>query len=197
MTGPAGSVYNKYETRNPAARFLVSRYIDSLLQLVRPLRVDSVLEIGCGEGHVIRAVGGATSCAMAALDLDQGIVKQARRRFSTAAYVCADGMRLPFRDDSFELVLACEVMEHVDSPVALLQEMKRVSRRFAVASVPREPLWRVLNLLRGAYWNDLGNTPGHVQHWNRHEFLSLLAQHMRIRETRTPLPWTMALCEVG
>jgi hypothetical protein len=62
--------------------------------------------------------------------------------------------------------------------------------------VPREPLWRVLNLARGKYLADLGNTPGHVNHWSRGGFLDLLSRRFEIVEARTPLPWTMALCKV-
>jgi hypothetical protein len=52
----------------------------------------------------------------------------------------------------------------------------------------------VLNLARGHYWRDLGNTPGHLQHWSTLAFLDLLQDHLEVLELRTPLPWTMALC---
>ena len=61
---------------------------------------------------------------------------------------------------------------------------------------PREPLWRVLNLIRGRYPRDLGNTPGHLQHWSTPAFLALLQEHVEVIELCTPLPWTMALCRV-
>jgi hypothetical protein len=54
----------------------------------------------------------------------------------------------------------------------------------------------VLNLARGKYLADLGNTPGHVNHWSRSGFLDLLSRRFEIVEVRTPLPWTMALCKV-
>jgi hypothetical protein len=40
----------------------------------------------------------------------------------------------------------------------------------------------------------LGNTPGHLQHWSTRSFLALLERQVEVREVRTPLPWTMALC---
>jgi hypothetical protein len=60
--------------------------------------------------------------------------------------------------------------------------------------VPREPLWRLLNMARGRYWRDLGNTPGHLQHWSSEGLRALLMRHVEVRLVRTPLPWTMALC---
>ena len=60
-------------------------------------------------------------------------------------------------------------------------------------SVPREPLWRGLNLARGAYLKALGNTPGHVNHWSKRSFAALLGRHGKVVETRSPFPWTMLL----
>ena len=57
-------------------------------------------------------------------------------------------------------------------PEATLAEMARVARRHLLVSVPREPLWRGLNMARGAYLRDLGNTPGHVNHWSKRAFVS-------------------------
>jgi hypothetical protein len=88
------------------------------------------------------------------------------------------------------------VLEHVPEPGATLAEMARVARRWLLVSVPREPLWRGLNLARGAYVRDLGNTPGHLNHWSRRAFVSLLARHGTVQEARSPLPWTMALVRV-
>ena len=59
--------------------------------------------------------------------------------------------------------------------------------------MPREPLWRGLNMARGAYWKDLGNTPGHVNHWSKRSFVALLVAPRRGVEARSPFPWTMLL----
>ena len=64
-------------------------------------------------------------------------------------------------------------------------------------SVPREPLWRGLNMARGAYWRSLGNTPGHVNHWSKRSFVSLLSRYGEVEEARSPFPWTMLLVRVG
>jgi hypothetical protein len=89
-----------------------------------------------------------------------------------------------------------EVLEHVPDPEAVLAEMARVASAWLLVSVPREPLWRSLNLARGAYVKDLGNTPGHLSHWSKRGFARLLARYGEIVELRSPLPWTMALLRV-
>jgi hypothetical protein len=85
-------------------------------------------------------------------------------------------------------------LEHVPDPERALAVLAALARPHLIVSVPREPLWRVLNLARGRYWRDLGNTPGHLQHWSTLAFLDLLQDHLEVLELRTPLPWTMALC---
>jgi SAM-dependent methyltransferase len=100
---------------------------------------------------------------------------------------------LPFARDEFDLASAIEVLEHVPDPEHTLAEMARCARGHLLVSVPREPLWRMLNMARGAYWSALGNTPGHLNHWSRRSFGQLLARYGEVAEVRSPFPWTMLL----
>ena len=70
---------------------------------------------------------------------------------------------------------------------------KDLDSRFLLVSVPREPLWRALNMARGAYLKDLGNTPGHLNHWSKRGFVQLLSRYGNVVEARSPFPWTMLL----
>ena len=91
------------------------------------------------------------------------------------------------------MACAIEVLEHVPEPEQTLSEMARVARRWLLVSVPREPLWRMLNMARGAYWPAMGNTPGHLNHWSKRSFVELLSRHGEVVELRSPFPWTMLL----
>jgi hypothetical protein len=53
-----------------------------------------------------------------------------------------------------------------------------------------------MNMARGAYLKDLGNTPGHLNHWSRKGFVELLSRHGQVVATRSPFPWTMLLVRV-
>jgi SAM-dependent methyltransferase len=90
----------------------------------------------------------------------------------------------PFADGEFALATAIEVLEHVPDPEGTLAEMARVARGgHVLVSVPREPLWRALNVARGAYLRDLGNTPGHSTTGPR-SIAALLAGTARVVEAR-------------
>jgi 2-polyprenyl-3-methyl-5-hydroxy-6-metoxy-1,4-benzoquinol methylase len=96
--------------------------------------------------------------------------------------------------DSADLLVCCEVLEHLEDPDLALATLQRVATGHLILSVPREPIWRVLNMVRGKYLKSFGNTPGHIQHWSSSKFNELVGNYFDIVEIRTPLPWTMLLC---
>ncbi len=188
---PTGNSYDKYGVEHPIERRLVDgflRSVDRLLPTVAPTRI---LEVGVGEGEIsARVAQRYPKASVIGIDLfDPELGEQWRQRGAVGAF--ADVARLPFPDATFDLVLGIEVLEHVAVPPAALREIGRVGRDAFVLSVPREPIWRVANLARGRYLRQLGNTPGHVNHWSARQFRTLVAHHFEVRATRTPFPWTV------
>lgn len=86
------------------------------------------------------------------------------------------------------------MLEHLPDPGAGLDKIAELARPWALISVPREPLWLALNLARGAYVSDLGNTPGHLNHFSKRGFRRFLESRLDVVELRSPVPWSMALC---
>jgi SAM-dependent methyltransferase len=127
------------------------------------------------------------------LDDEKLAVEWEKRKRANLEYRCEEATRLSFADGEFDMATAIEVLEHVPDPEATVAEMARVANRHLLVSVPREPLWRGLNMARGAYWGSLGNTPGHVNHWSKRSFVKLLSRHGEVVEARSPFPWTMLL----
>jgi len=197
---PTGNTFDKYGSRNPVVRRLMSGFEGTLQDLFTRAAPTSVLDVGCGEGVLTerwaRALGDRP---VLGIDLDDPKLKEewAGRRRQNLSFAAVDvAERLPYADDEFDLASAIEVLEHVPDPEHTVAEMARVARRHLLVSVPREPLWRGLNLARGAYITELGNTPGHVNHWSRRAFVSLLSHHGRVIDVRSPFPWTMLLVAV-
>jgi len=192
-----GNVFDKYGTKNPLYRRVVEGYFRSLSQLLPEPMPERVLEVGCGEGHIAAWLSQRASPeSLVAVDLSTGMLARAHARHPSVEFACASASELPFGDRQFDLVLFLEVLEHLPSPRRALEEARRVCSGQLVASVPREPVWRLLNLLRGAYWHRWGDTPGHLQHWSRESFLGLLREHWTVKRVSAPLPWMMALCSL-
>jgi ubiquinone/menaquinone biosynthesis C-methylase UbiE len=190
----AGNVYDKYGTKNPIARWLMARFLADLRRLYDARPDETVVEIGCGEGELLaRLRSWCPARRVVGLDLSGAILRQARAHGLAVAAQSAE--RLALRDGAADVVVASEVLEHLANPLAALQEIARVARRRVILSVPREPVWRALNCARLRYLGDLGNTPGHVQHFSRDQFVALVSRCFRVVEVRTPLPWTLVSAE--
>lgn len=109
---------------------------NSAAYLIGELRPGmSVLDVGCGPGTItadlaeLVAPGGRVT----AVDASQEIVEQARayaaeRGLTRVEFAVADVHALDFPDDSFDVVHAHQVLQHVGDPVRALREMRRVCK---------------------------------------------------------------------
>jgi SAM-dependent methyltransferase len=188
---PTGNTYDKYRSKNPIERRLMKGFFAALSDALPRDHPATVLEVGVGEGEISTKLRSLyPEAQIIGIDLhDDSLGAEWRMRGFLGVY--ADIARLPFAPLAFDLVMAIEVLEHVDDPEAALAELVRVSRGGMVLSVPREPIWRVANMARGKYLADLGNTPGHVQHWSRRGFAELVGSQLDVVRVSTPFPWTM------
>jgi len=194
-----GNTYDKYGSRNPVARLLMRGFERNLDDLLASTDPASLLDVGCGEGVLTqRWAQRLAPRRVVGIDLDdpQLAAEWARHGAANLTYVAHRAERLPFADREFDLVTAIEVLEHVPDPERTFAEMARCAARHVLVSVPREPLWRAINMARGAYLRDWGNTPGHVNHFSRAAIAALAGRHGEVIETRAPFPWTMVLVAV-
>jgi 2-polyprenyl-3-methyl-5-hydroxy-6-metoxy-1,4-benzoquinol methylase len=196
-----GNTYDKYGSSNPVVRRLMATFERDLGQLFESVDPASVLDVGCGEAILTHKWATARPhTRVVGFDLEDPAIQAEweRRTAPNLEYRILRAQEpFPFGAGEFALAAAIEVLEHVPDPEHTVAEMARCARGgHLLVSVPREPVWRTVNVARGAYLRDLGNTPGHVNHWSRRGFTALLSRHGEVVETRTPFPWTMLLVRV-
>jgi SAM-dependent methyltransferase len=194
-----GNTYDKYGSKNPLVRRMMGGFERALEELLSVADPGSLLDVGCGEGVLVqRLARRLEGRRVVGIDLEEESIQAgwARRSEPNLEYRVMRAENLPFAGGEFDTASAIEVLEHVPDPEHTLAEMARCAERYLLVSVPREPLWRMLNMARGAYWSDLGNTPGHLNHWSRRSFVGLLSRYGEVVEVRTPFPWTMLLVRV-
>ncbi len=187
----AGNTYDKYATTNPIERRMMAGFFDAFDRMLEGSQPDLVVEVGAGEGRVTERLRERfPSADVIGLDLPDEELAEEWVELGVPMFF-GDVTRLPFPDRSVDLVVGLEVLEHVPMPRTALAEISRVCAGAAVLSVPREPIWRMGNMARGRYLRDLGNTPGHINHWSARGFVDLVADELDVVRTARPLPWTM------
>jgi len=151
----------------------------NIAEVCRKISVFSALEIGCGTGSVLRALGSlqfanryvATDISVAAVEF----AKQSCGRLLSEAYVgSADS--LPFPDKSFSVAILSHVIEHLENPVCAVRDAARVAD-YVVIEVPTEKV--LSNTIRTQI---LGKPflsaaeAGHVQFWSSRSITNFLEQ---------------------
>jgi len=191
---------NSYDSSNPIVKAIMSGFDDALTDLVQTASPQSIHEVGCGEGFwVIK--WHKQGLQVKGSDFSYKVIDMAKEnaRSNNVPVEILEQKSiydLNTKEDQADLIVCCEVMEHLEDPELALKSIQRISTNKVIFSVPREPLWRVLNMIRCKYLKDFGNTPGHIQHWSVNEFVDLLANYFEIIEIKKPFPWTMILCQV-
>lgn len=185
----------KFQTRNPIAKALLSGFNKSLVDLIRVTGAERSLEVGCGEGEILRILidEGANPYGV---DINEEELAHARNELDgKSGFRGADyGNVYELTSEKAEqLVVCCEVLEHLGEPEKAVEILAELADPWLLLSVPREPIWRAMNMARGKYLSDWGNTPSHINHWSSGGFQKLVSAHIPIVEVRHPLPWTMIL----
>lgn len=107
----------------------------ALLDRIKGLQFESVLDVGCSEGYFMSAIAEARGAEVWGIDLSDRSVAVAAARYGLPV-AAAKATALPFADGAFDLVLSTETIEHVLDPEAMIAEMRRVSRRHVVVTTP-------------------------------------------------------------
>jgi len=186
-----GNTYDKYASTNPIEQRMMRGFFSTLDRYLDEQHPTRILEVGVGEGIVSdRLRERFPGVPVIGVDLpDVELADEWAERGLSAMF--GDATTLPFADGTFDLVLAIEVLEHIPGPERALAELARVCSSTLIASVPFEPIWRVGNMARGRYLRDLGNTPGHLNHWTRWGFTKFVGERFDVVDVSMPIPWTM------
>lgn len=186
----------KFASRSLLARLTTARFNRTLESILDGIDAKSVFDAGCGEGQVLLNIIRPRFDDLVAADLDYDRLDYAQQQKPDLRLVQCDIQHIPLPDNAVDLVLSLEVLEHVGNPQGSVAELARVTRRYALLSVPNEPLWRMGNMARGAFWSAWGNTPEHINHWSTWGFQRFISPYFRVVRRANPAAvWTMILAE--
>jgi len=193
----AGNLYNKYESKNPVVKLLMGKFFSDLNKIILPVKdeIVSAYDIGCGEGYITEYFS-QMGIPIEGSDISSRIVEIARKNHPSIIFSLRSIYDLSIIEKQFDLIIANEVFEHLSNPDIAIEQLKKISKKYILITVPNEPLFRMANILSLKYLKDAGNTPGHINHWSKKGVELFLTSHkLIIKTTKCSTLWTMVLCK--
>lgn len=196
MADYQSSNYQKYKNPNPIQRWLIERFYNTIIDMIAKTNGNSLLDAGCGEGLSIQKISRKKQeFRIYGMDLSFPAIQLAKNLRIQSMFIQGNVLNLPFKDESFQVVICLEVLEHLERPDQGLRELSRVSGRFVLLSVPNEPYFQIANFLRGKNLSRWGDDIGHLQHWSANGYIKFINRQIAVIANRTSFPWTIALCQ--
>jgi 2-polyprenyl-3-methyl-5-hydroxy-6-metoxy-1,4-benzoquinol methylase len=190
---PTGEIY---QSKNYAIRWLAARLLSKVGQLLAEMQAENFLglDVGCAEGFMVarlRRMGHIGR--IVSTDIDMKKLTEARQINPTGIFCRSDAANLNFKADSFDYIIATEVLEHLPSPQRALNEIARIAKPGAavILSVPYEPFFHWGNLIRGRHLKRGGYTPSHLHFWKRRDFRRFVGRFIEVEKefVLTTFPW--------
>jgi ubiquinone/menaquinone biosynthesis C-methylase UbiE len=192
--------YKKHTSKNPIQKILIGNFLKTLAKEVKKLKVDSILDGGAGEGFTLEYLRkSGIGKSYEGIDFLQTAVEIGNKLHPEITLKKASIYELPYRENSFDLVISTEVLEHLRFPDKALQELVRVSKKYVLLSVPNEPIFMLSNLIRVKNVSRFGNDIEHINHWSFWGFEKFVKQNsglkIQIISKKHPFPWTLLVLE--
>ncbi|HVZ12510.1 MAG TPA: class I SAM-dependent methyltransferase [Patescibacteria group bacterium] len=194
---PETTNYTKHSSKNPIQRLLIDNFYRQLFKTLKPVRPVKILDVGCGEGiTIVRLSRAKIGKSYEGVDNSEDAIKIGKKQYPNINIKIGDIYKLPYKDNSFDLLICTEVLEHLEDPAAAVKELRRVTSKYVVFSVPNEPFFMLAHLARGQYITRFGNHPEHINHWTNPGFKSFLRKnHYKISASKAPFAWTLVLAK--
>lgn len=188
--------YQKHTHKNPIQRFLLFIFYKSLFSKLRNIKPKKVLDVGCGEGFTLdRLQKENIGEKLEGIEyLDQAIAL-GRKYHPDITIKKGTIYKLPYKENTFDMVLCTEVLEHLDDPEKALQELVRVTQKYCLLSVPNEPFFMLAQFMRGKNWSRWGNDIEHINHWSAFGFQKFVSKYLSVQSMSVPFFWTIILAK--
>ncbi|WP_316801157.1 class I SAM-dependent methyltransferase [Pedobacter frigidisoli] len=181
---------NFYTNSDVAWRMLGAKYkAKNIVDVCAAIKPRKVLEVGAGDGSILHFLNDWNFAPeLYALEIaESGVDLIKRRKLSLLKEVQSfDGYKIPYEDDSFDLIILAHVLEHVEHERILIRELKRVAR-YIVVEVPKDYRYGVDNRMK--HFLDYGHinmyTPTSLRFLLQSEGLEILEDKVSMTATET------------
>ncbi len=186
--------YKKHTSKNPLKTIFLNIYYQTFLKELKKLDIKSVLDVGCGEGFILNKLKKEDiGTSWEGIDYSKDAIEIGKKLHPYLDLKQGSIYDSKYKDNSFDLVICTEVLEHLEDPQKALKEVLRISKKFVLLSVPNEPLFLLSNFTQ---W---GKDIGHINHWSFLGFEKFIKENagtkFKIIARKYPFPWTLLILE--
>ena len=137
--------------QHPMIKAFVGPKIDYIKKYVRFLEDTKILDVGSGNGFF--GYYFSKFCDVTGLDYSKYML----RMNPLEKLIQANAENLPFKDDAFDVVFSSALLHHVENPKEILEEYKRVSKKFVVIIEPNRnnPFMFIFSMMVREEWKAL------------------------------------------
>ncbi len=183
--------FEKHTSKNPLKKIFIGNFFKTVLNQLKNLNLENILDVGCGEGFTLNKLKeNNVGKKYLGIDYSKTAIEIGKKLYSDLDLKTGNIYKLGFKDNSFDLVICSEVLEHLENPKKGLKELIRVSKKYILLSVPNEPFFEIFNFTQ---W---GKDIGHINHWTSFGFRKFVeSEKVKIIYFKTPFPWAVVLLE--
>ena len=184
--------FAKHTSKNPLQQFFIKKFNEKLIQVVQDLTVDTVLDVGCGEGFTLQKLKDHhIGKKLEGIEYDTSAITLGKKFHPDIVIKQGDIFKLPYKDNAFDLIICTEVFEHLENTKKALAEIHRATKKYALLSVPHEPIFMLIDYARFKTPQSIG----HINHWSKSGFKEFVERKFQVKNIYNPFPWTMILAE--
>jgi SAM-dependent methyltransferase len=190
------SNYQKYNNGNPFSILANNLFLKSIWDIINYVKPENILDIGCGEGFVIRQlIKNDNKYSVRGVDCNMKYLNMARQLNPDTEFILGNIYNLPFLDRTFDLLICLETLEHLKNVDKALFELRRVTSRYCLVSVPYEPCFTICRFLGGKNMSNFGRHPEHVHCFNKRKICETVSAYFNIKKISISFPWVIVLAE--
>lgn len=153
--------------------------LNAILGLIEK-KPQKILDVGCASGWFLNEVSKKYPKAeCSGVDVYKKCIDYGNKRYKKLKLKHADAHKLPFKKNTFDLVICTEVLEHVVNPEKVIKEIKRVLKKDGVAIIEMDTgnflfkaVWYWWTNIKHGVWED-----SHIQVFNAKKLEKMIEEN--------------------